>query len=140
MVYSIVVNILSIFSNRLWYCMSQYGEITPMLVTTLPSFRGLTSLNIAHIATDQLVATISRHLANLLSLNVSGSEVTDDAIRFIAGMSIEQTCKRGLTGVLYGEYNIVHNNMLFQVNRVSAANSSNSSFCPAKASLILASL
>ena len=86
-----------IFSNRLWYCMSQYGEITPMLVTTLPSFRGLTSLNIAHIATDQLVATISRHLANLLSLNVSGSEVTDDAIRFIAGMSIEQTCKRGLT-------------------------------------------
>ena len=77
--------------------MSQYGEITPMLMTTLPSFSGLTSLNIAHIATDQLVAAISRHLANLLSLNVSGSEVTDEAMRFIAGMSTVQTCKRGLT-------------------------------------------
>ena len=86
MVYSIVVNILSIFSNRLWYCMSQYGEITPMLVTTLPSFSGLTSLNLAHIATDPLVAAISRHLANLLTLNLSGSEVTDNAMRFLAGL------------------------------------------------------
>ena len=78
-------------SKRLWYCLSQYGEITScrqltqLLVTSLPGLTGLTSLNLAHLATDQLVFTVSRHLASLASLDLAGSEVTDNAIRFLAG-------------------------------------------------------
>ena len=79
------------FSKRLWYCLSQYGEITScrqltqLLVTSLPGLTGLTSLNLAHLASDQLVFTVSRHLASLASLDLAGSEVTDNAIRFLAG-------------------------------------------------------
>ena len=79
------------FSKRLWYCLSQYGEITScrqltqLLVTSLPGLTGLTSLNLAHLATDQLVFTVSRHLASLASLDLAGSAVTDNAIRFLAG-------------------------------------------------------
>ena len=79
------------FSDRLWYCLSQYGEnsscryLTQLLVTSLPGLTGLTSLNLAHLATDQLVFTVSRHLASLASLDISGSRVTDNAIRFLAG-------------------------------------------------------
>ena len=56
-----------------------------MLVTSLPGLPGLTSLNLAHLATDQLVFTVSRHLACLASLDLAGSAVTDNAIRFLAG-------------------------------------------------------
>ena len=78
-------------SKRLWYCLSQYGEITSCryltrtLVTSLPGLPGLTSLNIAHVATDQLVLTISRHLVQLVSLDMSNSSVTDKAVKFLAG-------------------------------------------------------
>ena len=82
-------------SKRLWYCLSQYGEITSCryltrtLVTSLPGLPGLTSLNIAHVATDQLVLTISRHLVQLVSLDMSNSSVTDKAVKFLAGAPLD---------------------------------------------------
>ena len=79
------------FSVRLWSCLSQYGEITSCrylsrtLALSLPGLSGLTSLNIAHVATDQLVCAISRHLTALTCLDMSHSHVTDKAIKYLTG-------------------------------------------------------
>ena len=75
----------------MWSCLSQYGEITSCrylsrtLALTLPGLSGLTSLNIAHIATDQLVCSISRHLSVLVNLDMSHSNITDKAIKYLTG-------------------------------------------------------
>ena len=89
--YLILILMVQCSSKRLWYCLSQYGEITSCryltrtLVTSLPGLPGLTSLNIAHVATDQLVCAISRHLTVLTSLDMSHSSVTDKAIKYLTG-------------------------------------------------------
>ena len=49
---------------------------------------GLTSLNIAHIATDNLAFTISRYLTQLVSLDMSNSSVSDRAIKYLAGKKL----------------------------------------------------
>jgi len=79
------------FSKRLWYCLSQYGEITSSryltstLISALPGLMGLTNLNISHVANDDLTLCISRCLANLITLDMSSSTVTDKGIRYLAG-------------------------------------------------------
>ena len=77
------------------YCLSQYGEITSCryltrtLCSSLPGLSGLTSLNIAHIATDNLAFTISRYLTQLVSLDMSNSSVSDRAIKYLAGRILD---------------------------------------------------
>ena len=74
-------------SKRLWYCLSQYGEITSCrhltrtLCSAMPGLPGLTRLNVSHVATDQLCLAISRWLSALVSLDLSNSSVTDKAVR-----------------------------------------------------------
>ena len=46
---------------------------------------GLTNLNISHVANDDLTLCISRCLANLITLDMSSSTVTDKGIRYLAG-------------------------------------------------------
>ena len=113
------------FSVRLWSCLSQYGEITSCrylsrtLALSLPGLSGLTSLNIAHVATDQLVAAISRHLPELASLDMSHSQITDKAIKYLTGTAcISQAARfrpstsaiRNLSSLLEGGSNNSHNN------------------------------
>ena len=108
------------FSKRLWSCLSQYGEITSCrylsrtLSLALPGLSGLTSLNIAHIATDQLVCAISRHLTALVNLDMSHSNITDKAIKYLTGTAcISQAARhkpsssaiRSLTSLLDGNSN-----------------------------------
>ena len=78
-------------SKRLWYCLSQYGEITNCrhltrtLCSAMPGLPGLTSLNVSHVATDQLCLAISRWLPALVSLDLSNSSVSDKAVRYLSG-------------------------------------------------------
>ena len=80
--------------------MSQYGELTSCryltrtLISAMPGLAGLTRLNIAHIATDQVANIVSRHLVHLVSLDMSSSHVTDKAVKYVAGVgSITQTVR-----------------------------------------------
>jgi len=78
------------FTKRLWFCLWQYAEITSSkhlsdkLCSSLPGLTSLTSLNVPHVADDRLVFTITKHLHNLLVLDMSNSRVSDRGLRFFA--------------------------------------------------------
>ena len=79
------------FSRRLWHCLDQYGEVCSgryvarALAAALPGLARLTSLNIAHVATDELLCAVSRHLASLVTIDLACSAVTDKGVAYLAG-------------------------------------------------------
>ena len=79
------------FSRRLWHCLDQYGEVCSgryvarALAAAVPGLARLTSLNIAHVATDQLLCAVSRNLASLVTIDLTCSAVTDRGVGYLAG-------------------------------------------------------
>eukprot|EP00090_Calanus_glacialis_P027302 TRINITY_DN4299_c0_g1_i4.p1 TRINITY_DN4299_c0_g1~~TRINITY_DN4299_c0_g1_i4.p1 ORF type:complete len:619 (-),score=259.77 TRINITY_DN4299_c0_g1_i4:96-1952(-) len=79
------------FSRRLMFCLWEYGEIAnskllmDTMCSSLPGLSSLTSLNIPHISTDRLLYVVSKHLPNLIFLDLSSSRVTDRGVRYLAG-------------------------------------------------------
>ena len=79
--------------KRLWFCLWQYAEITnskhlsDTLCISLPGLTHLTTLSIPHVADDRLIYIVSRHLHNLISLDLSSSRVTDRGLRFFSSQS-----------------------------------------------------
>lgn len=79
------------FSRRLWFCLWEYGEITgsrrlsDALCSSLPGLSSLTSLSLAHVATDRIIYVVSRYLTHLSELDLGSSRVTDRGLRFLTG-------------------------------------------------------
>ena len=67
------------------------GEITgsrrlsDALCSSLPGLSSLTSLSLAHVATDRIIYVVSRYLTHLSELDLGSSRVTDRGLRFLTG-------------------------------------------------------
>jgi len=79
------------FSRRLWFCLWEYGEITgsrrlgDAICNSLPGLSCITSLSLAHVATDRVVYVVSRHLPALTEVDLASSRVSDRGLRFLTG-------------------------------------------------------
>ena len=73
------------------YNLNTLGEITgsrrlsDALCSSLPGLNSLTSLSLAHVATDRVIYVVSRYLTNLAELDLGSSRVSDRGLRFLTG-------------------------------------------------------